>query len=91
MAFLAEKDSEGFYHHHDENHITQTWRCENDHGHTFTSSCLNHCWCGWNQGEPGKLYHVQVEGEHKEFKFAIKKPVITNDQWINNLLENANE
>ena len=38
-------DEEGIFHLHDDNEITQGFKCSN--GHSWSETYKANCWCGW--------------------------------------------
>lgn len=74
---FIEEDINGCYHHHDENHVLETWKCKN--GHTFYCEGENHCWCGWSSKNPDKIYHTPIPPIKESSRFIYQPPHETND------------
>lgn len=84
VCFNTEKDTNGFYHYHDQNEQWDTWKCSK--GHEFECSGYYQCWCGWNRRFPDNIYHKTVPHDPiNGYKFFRMGPVILNEKWIGNL------
>jgi hypothetical protein len=83
MNFPSFTDENKHTHHHDENHAHKKYKCI-ECGNKFRTPYYNSCWCGWTNECPQKKF--TLEENYAPFKgFKYTSPVITNDEWINNL------
>lgn len=85
MNFPYFEDENKKWHHHDENIGSRTYQCMSCK-HKFTIPFYNICWCGWTNQYP-ILSKTHKEEHNEPFKgFKLCEPVITNNEWIVNLV-----
>jgi hypothetical protein len=83
MNFSSFTDENKYMHHHDKNHAHKEYKCV-ECGNGFRIPHYNSCWCGWTNEHPDQTF--TLEENYAPFKvFKYTPPVITNNEWINNL------